>query len=57
MRRWLQSVFLLVTVFAASAHIPRATLELTPGVHELRASAAHPSGQFTNSTGQAREQA
>jgi YD repeat-containing protein len=45
--RWLQFIFLWLATFSASGHVPNSTLELTPGVHELRASAKHPSGQFT----------
>jgi RHS repeat-associated protein len=38
---------LLLTVLTASAHVPRASMELTPGAHQLTAQARHPSGQFT----------
>jgi len=40
-------LLLLTTVFTASAHVPRAILEKTPRLYELRVQAVHPSGLYT----------
>jgi len=47
LKHLLHLLLLLLSALGVSAHIPRATLEMTPGAHELKATAKHPSGQFT----------
>src|SRR4051812_26504395 len=50
MKCWLQSGLLLLSAVAVSARVPRATLDITPGAHQLLARATHPSGHLVTTT-------